>query len=289
MKNFLLKLYMLGWLALSVVFMITIWNVTFSHIFKEYHERQEAVEIVKLKETQSREATKTMFQKIILDSEERVKHYLGYRVLEEQRIKGHFHHIGFDIGPDNRSYCINCHGDMPHDEIKEIRAFLNMHAFFIGCQTCHVKLEGAAKTGVFKWYDRTTGEIVASPVGAQKPGTYKAKIIPFERVEGKLQRIDSKERIEFALEFKEKEKTLTEPQKAKARKMIHHVVSELPYICEDCHKKEGSVMPFKELGYPEERISSILGTEVVGMLKNYTKFYIPRMLHPGVTQKDNKK
>ena len=87
----------------------------------------------------------------------------------------HFHHIGFVIGPDNRSYCVDCHGDMPHDAVKEIRAFLNMHAFFVGCQTCHVKLEGEAKTGVFKWYNRMNGEIVDSPVKNSSPGIVQGK------------------------------------------------------------------------------------------------------------------
>lgn len=118
MKNFLYKLYMVGWIALTIFFIIVIWKVTFNHIVEEYHARKEALEIAKFKEQQKKELEKTLFEKIIIESEERVKHYLGYRVLEEQRIKGHFHHIGFDIGPDMRSYCIKCHGDIPHDDAK---------------------------------------------------------------------------------------------------------------------------------------------------------------------------
>ena len=33
-----------------------------------------------------------------------------------------------------------------------------------------------------------------------------------------------------------------------------------------------------ELGYPQHRIDTIISTEVIGMIKNYTKFYIPMML-----------
>jgi hypothetical protein len=276
-------------MVLTVFFIIIIWKVTFAHILEEYHSRKEALEIAKIKEEQEKKKEKTTFEKIIIESEERVKHYLGYRVLEEQRIEGHFHHIGFDIGPDKRSYCIECHGDMPHDNIKELRAFMNMHAFFINCQTCHIKLEESKKTGVFKWYERTTGNIVDSPVTTSKPGTYKAKIIPFEYENGKLVRLDSQERIDFAREFKEKEKTLTETQRSKAKKLIHNIVSKNPYICEDCHQKESPLLPLEELGYPKERVDSIISTEVVGMIKKYTEFYMPRMLQPGESKKKETK
>jgi hypothetical protein len=285
MKGLLTKLYLLAFMALTVIFIIIIWKVTFAHIVEEYHNRKKIVELAKIREEQKRAKEKTTFEKVILEAEQRVKHYLGYKILEEQWIEGHFHHIGFEIGPDRWSYCIECHGDMPHDDVKELRAFLNMHAFFISCQTCHVRLEGPKKTGVYKWYDRTTGEIVDSPVKKYKPGTYKAKIVPFERVNGKLVRIDSQERREFALEYRKKEKTLTEAQKSRAKKLIHNIVSRQPYICEDCHQKEAPLLPLKELGYPKERIDSITSTEVVGMIKKYTKFYIPRMLYPGEARK----
>ena len=281
MKKILFKVYMLAFLVLVVFFTITIWNVTFGHLVHEYAERKETEEILKFKETQEEKVKKTTFEKVILQSEERVKHYLGYKILEETRIEGHFHHIGFDVGPDKRSYCIDCHGDIPHDAVKELRAFLNMHAFFVACQTCHVKLEKENKTGIFKWYDRRTGEIVASPVKKNKPGTFSAKIIPFEKSDGKLQRIDSEDKMSFAKEFKEKENTLTELQKSKSKKYIHNIVSKKPYLCEDCHQKEKPLLPLEALGYPKERIDSITSTEVVGMIKNYTQFYMPKMLQPG--------
>ena len=284
-KKLLSKLYILGFMALTVFFMLIIWKVTFGHLVDTNHLRKRVEEIVKnIGEDHKKEKEKTgaSFQEAILKSEERVKHYLGYRVLEELRIKDHFHHIDFDFKPDQRLYCITCHGDMPHGKVKELRAFGNMHASFIACQTCHVRLEGSEKTGVFKWYDRTTGEIVPSPVKeGVLPGTYKSKIIPFIRINGKLQRIDTQERVDFAMEYSKMEDTLTDIQKAKAKKIIHNIVSKKPYICEDCHQRENSLLPFEELGYKPKRINAFVGTEVIGMIKNYTKFYMPRMLHPG--------
>jgi hypothetical protein len=285
MKNFLFKIYMLGFAVLVLFFIAIIWNVTFAHILHEYHDRKESQEIAKFKEGKEKKAEQTTFEKVILESDERVKHYLGYKILEETRIKGHFHHIGFDIGPDNRSYCIDCHGDMPHDAVKELRAFLNMHAFFVGCETCHVKIDESSKTDIFKWYDRRTGEIVASPVEKERPGSFKAKIIPFEKVGDKIQRVDSQEKMDFAREYREREQTLTEAQKSRAKKLIHKIVSKQPYMCEDCHQKEKPLLPLEAIGYPKERIDSITSTEVVGMIKNYTKFYMPKMLQPGAKKK----
>ena len=285
-KKLLSKLYILAFMALTVFFMLIIWKVTFGHLVDTNHLRKRAEDIAKnviQGQHKKKETAGVSFKESILEGEERVKHYLGYKVLEELRIKDHFHHVGFDFKPDKRSYCIGCHGDIPHSKIKEIRAFANMHASYIACQTCHVRLEGSEKTGVFKWYDRTTGEIVPSPVkeGAP-PGTYGRKIIPFVNINGKLQRIDTQERIQFAKDYSKMEKTLTDIQKAKAKQIIHKIVSKKPYMCEDCHQKEAPILPYEKLGYKTRRIAAFESTEVVGMIRKYTKFFIPKMLHPGV-------
>ncbi len=286
MKKLLSKLYLLLLMAFTVFMMVVIWDVTLGKLVAEFRHRKLSQQATEIKAGKKEASETTTFKQAILEGEKRVKHYLGYRVLEQRWLKGHFHHIDFDFKPDKHNYCINCHGDMPHDKVKELRAFGNMHASFIGCQTCHVRLEGSARTGVFKWYDRTTGEIVDSPVekGTQA-GAYNAKIIPFERIDGRLQRVDTPERVAFARDYRKNEKTLTDIQKSKAKKIIHKIVSKKPYLCGDCHRKEGSMLPFKELGYPQERINVIVSTEVVGMIHKYTEFYMPRILHPGESEK----
>ncbi len=283
MKSILTKIYILAFMVLVVYFGAIIWNLTFAHIIHEYHERHAAKvdhsspEALAMKKDESKS-----FEQIILKSEQRVKNYLGYRVLEQQYIEGHFHHIGFDVGPDKHSYCSSCHGDMPHDSVsKDLRAFLNMHAFFIGCQTCHSRPEGDLATGVYQWYDRESGEIIPSPVDGAPPGTYKAKIIPFIMEDGSMVRIDSPARMEFVDQYRLNEKDLSEGQRSKAKKMIHNVISKKPVSCEECHTKENSLLPLVNLGYPKRRVDSITSTEVVGMIKNYTKFYMPKMLNPG--------
>ncbi|MGB3211386.1 MAG: cytochrome c3 family protein [Desulforhopalus sp.] len=281
MKWFFTKLYILAFMGLTVFFSVLIWNLTFAHLIHEYHARKGHVSIEEARKLIEEGPERQTFEQIILESEDRVKHYLGYRVLEEQRIEGHFHHIGLDIGPDNRSYCRSCHGDMPHDSVKDIRSFLNMHAFFVACQTCHVKLKDDKKTNVFKWYDRKTGELADSPVNGAPPGTYNAKVIPFIRENGRIERIDSQDRIDFVRDYRLNERSLSEGQKSKAKKIIHKIISKTPVMCEECHTSEKALLPLAELGYPKARIDSITSTEVVGMIKNYTKFYMPKILSPG--------
>jgi len=286
MKVFFTKLYILSFMAMTVFFMVVIWNLTFGKLIDEKQQRK-AVDQTGMQAEKSGKPEDQSFRKIILEGDETVKHYLGYRVLEEMKIEGHFHHIDYDMEPDRRSYCIECHGDIPHDKKKEIRAFGNMHSAFIACETCHVRLENDQKTGVFKWYDRKSGEIIPSPIKeGVAPGLYHAKILPFEKADGDIQRIDTQARIDFAREYQRTEKSLSELQKTKARKIIHKIISEKPYLCEDCHRKKDSLLPFESLGYSKKRADLLVSTEVVGMIKDYTQFYVPRILHPGLSDSE---
>jgi len=286
MKAFLKKLYILSFMALTVFFMVVIWNLTFGKLLEMMADRNTAGQ-AEIAGTQADRKEDQPFKKIMLESDETVKHYLGYRVLEEMKIEGHFHHIDYDMEPDKRSYCIECHGDIPHNKTKEIRAFANMHSAFLACETCHVRVAEDNKTGVFKWYARKTGEIIPSPIQeGVAPGLFHAKIVPFELADGKLLRIDDQSQIDFAREYQRTEKTLTEVQKTDAKKIIHKRVDENPYLCEDCHRREDPLIPFEAIGYSKKRADLLVSNEVVGMIRDYTNFYVPEMLHPGLSDSE---
>ena len=76
---------------------------------------------------------------------------LGYRIIEQPYIEGRFHHIGFEIERDQASICVRCHGNVPHDKSKEVRAFLNMHVFYVACETCHDKHRSPGFDRVTAW------------------------------------------------------------------------------------------------------------------------------------------
>ena len=283
MKTLITKLYLFAGMVVTIGLVLLVWNVTFGHLVQEYKVQKHAEEIATAAANDKPKLEQVSFKKTILDENKKIKHYLGYRILEQQHLKGHFHHIDLEFKSDSFSYCVGCHGDLPHDKVKGIRAFGNMHAAFLSCQTCHAQISEDEKTGVYKWYDRRTGDIVDSPVSDGRPVLdYEAKIIPFIRINGIVARIDSQDKIDFAREYQKAEPTLSDVQKAKAKKIIHAGVSKQPHICADCHQKEAPLLPFKALGYPPKRYQSVVSTEVVGMINNYTKFYMPSILNPGV-------
>jgi hypothetical protein len=281
MKRYLKILALIFSLGLTMFYMVLIWHLTFGHLIEAVSKRHVVVKTAKELAAQKRQNTVESLKKSLFTGDERVKQYLGYRVLNTIRLEGHFHHIDFDLQPDKQSYCNKCHGDMPHNKVKEVRAFWNMHSYFMACETCHMRLDDPAATPVYKWYDRQTGEIVASPVARAKPGFYNAKIVPFERVNGELVRVDSKERIDFASRFIENGNTMSEFQKAKEIKKIHQANSKKPYVCADCHRKEKPILSLRDLGYPRERIDFLESTEVVGMIDKYKIFFLPDFMKPG--------
>lgn len=276
MKRFIATLHALVLAAVVVFAMVVTWNETFAHIlevWQEHTETQQTLEELHAQRLED-EAHSRSFDEVVAEGET-VKHYLGYRVMETTRMEGHFHHIDMSIGPDRRSVCVECHGDLPHDKSDEqdLRSFWNMHAFLVGCETCHVRLEGEQATGIFRWYDRETGRVIDSPTVGTNPVPYTAKIIPLERVNGEIQRVDSQERIDFARDYEEHEAELTEEQQSRAMKAMHTHLAEEPYVCSDCHGEE-PLLPLEELGYSEARVESILGTEVVGLVTNYEEFHM---------------
>jgi hypothetical protein len=281
MKRFLKILLIVFSMGLTMIYMVIIWKLTFGHLIHAVVKRHTAVKTARELAAQKRQNTTQTLKKSLFAGDERVKQYLGYRVLDTIRLEGHFHHIDFDILPDKRSYCNKCHGDMPHNKVKEVRAFWNMHAFFMACETCHIRFDDPAAKPAYKWYDRQTGKIVDSPVPHARPGFYTAKIIPFEQAGGGSARVDSDERIAYASEFIKSGDTLSEYQKSKAVKVIHSVTSKKPYVCNDCHRKEKPVLSLRDLGYPPERINFLEGNEVVGMVDKYRTFFLPEFMKPG--------
>lgn len=213
---------------------------------------------------------------------------LGYMVIEEQYVKGHFHHVGMKVETDNYSVCIKCHGAVPHDRAKTIRAFLNMHAFYLACETCHVRPVNDEPAWIFRWYDKSTGKIIANPaavntVDETRYGNYSAKVAPGKiDSDGIYKFLNGPNELAFVEKYQREEKRLNDTQKSKMKKIIHRKVNEKPLLCDGCHTAEKTpYLPFTSLGYPNRRLSELTSNEVVGMIKKYQTFYIPNILHGG--------
>ncbi len=215
---------------------------------------------------------------------------LGYMIVKEQYVKGHFHHIGMMVETDNYSVCIRCHGAVPHDRAKSIRAFLNMHAFYLACETCHVRPEQTESAWTFRWYDKSTGSTIANPPGLYTSdesmyGNYSAKVAPGEVGDnGVFSFINGPDELAFVERYLGDENYLNDTQKSKMKMFIHRKVNEDPLLCDGCHTAENDpYLPFLELGYPRRRLFDLTSTEVIGIIKKYQNFYIPNILHGGGT------
>lgn len=76
----------------------------------------------------------------------------------------HYHGVDRWFHPDLRNGCITsgCHDPIPHRQSKELRAFANLHATFLSCETCHQAPAASPMSAV--WVDLRSGEAQPAPV-----------------------------------------------------------------------------------------------------------------------------
>ena len=90
--------------------------------------------------------------------------WLGVELSEHPRVPpAHYHRIGGWLQPDPFNGCTQagCHRPNPHDQRKEVRAFLNMHATSLHCGVCHLRSDKEPLETA--WYDLQTGKQRAAP------------------------------------------------------------------------------------------------------------------------------
>ena len=225
---------------------------------------------------------------------------LGFKVIEEPYVEGRFHHIGFNIQEDPVSICVRCHGSVPHDKSKEIRSFLNMHTFYLACETCHMPPPEGEPPWEFRWYDKKTGKAMDNPRALsqfedfyrdENPkriypvyGNYGAKIAPGTITGGSFAFLHDDEDMTFVENYRAKQALLGHEQKSQMERVIHRGINKEPVACKDCHNQTKSYLAFHELGYPLARSAELTDTSVVGMIQKYKEFYFPSLLAPGVSK-----
>lgn len=238
-----------------------------------------------------------MFTRLLAEQETRSETNLGYKVINQPFIEGRFHHVGFQIQKDSASMCVKCHGNVAHNESKELRSFLNMHAFYLACETCHATPEEGAPAWQFRWYDKDTGEIVPNPTALAEIeeiytseeflhsyptyGNYGAKIVPGAGEGNEFKLLHGAKEMLFVEKFITEQERLQPEQKSQMKTVIHRKVANEPVECDGCHTQEDQYFSFAELGYPPTRERELTNTAVVGMIRKYKEFYIPSFLTPG--------
>ncbi len=208
--------------------------------------------------------------------------------VEDEQAWKHFHNYIVAEVPTNPNpaFCFVCHGNIPHSNAKMTRSILNFHTVFLACETCHFRFDPKerAKYG-FRWfggdeniqaaeerygtkYDPNTGRV------RMELSKTMSKITPYKMWEGKYYmvnlRMDSKEAQDYLMH----RTTYTPEQQSAIKSKIHTSIEAKGRECAECHQKNG-VLPWKRLGFDEERIRDVTGLNIVGMIEKYQKFYIP--------------
>jgi len=276
----------------------TVWYGYFMYpLIFGFEEKEEAGESL-LEMLGATSEDEILFASLVVKEEETETIDLGYRVIDQPYIKGRFHHIGFSIESDVVSICVTCHGAVPHDASMEIRSFLNMHAFYIGCETCHMYPQDDEPPLDFRWYDKLDGKTVPNPTklvdiensftnmeGFESKyvtyGNYGAKIGPGKTVDGNFEFLKRGNMMNYVLGYLEQQLLLSESQQSQAKSVIHRDINAEPIECEACHNNTQEYIPFAQLGYPPRRVEELTNTAVVGMIKKYEEFWIPDLLSPG--------
>ncbi len=289
-KTVISKLYILGLMAFAVWYGFFLYPIIFGH--SADHDVEVLVSVEEqggsfLDQTGTEEGG--MIDAALKEQGRTATTNLGYMVVEEQYVQGHFHHVGMKVESDDTNLCLRCHGAVPHDKAKSIRAFLNMHAFYIACETCHIQPKEGAAGWAFKWYDKANGHVIANPPGLTSLdksmyGNYGAKIAPgFLRSDGSFRFLNGDKERAFVAKYLKEKDVLSSTQQSKMKKVIHRNINDKPLLCDRCHTadEEEAYLSFVELGYPKRRMHDLTSTEVVGMIEKYQEFYMPKFLLPG--------
>jgi len=210
-----------------------------------------------------------------------------HRFSEEMR---HFHNLreNDNINKGKKQACFYCHGDYPHSKTRMIRTLLNMHTQFIGCMTCHTDEKKIPEDKYsFAWLNFSGIDVKGPHFGTSiNPDTgflvntddYFSKIVLYADIDNKrtlMEAIEDKPEVQEFLKIKDQ---LSDSDREAIKKRIHKVVRRKGHFCDRCHAPEDkSFLPFRELGFSEQRVFDVTNLNILGVVKKYKQFYLPNL------------
>lgn len=152
-----------------------------------------------------------------------------------------FHKQRAPQSPDKKEFCNNCHLSSPHRENERKRSFLNMHARYISCLTCHFQPENTRLQ--YRWlpFDEKQGELAVK------------RIAPF--YEGKAVPVFSDD--EMTKQLVQDWDTKSASAKAKLKAKLHGPLSKQGPDCVRCHDKRKQLLDLSALDYSEKEIKNL--------------------------------
>ncbi len=215
----------------------------------------------------------------ILDMAEKVEEFEKHR---------HFHSIvdSPSIPENKRPVCFICHSDFPHRTNKKVRALLNIHTQFLFCETCHIRNKPGRRI-VYKWYNPLSENPQGPFYGTgYQPGTDilmkgdggLSKIAPYYALEttGELELAVLEQDAPLARDYMKVRDRLRPEQREGLKNKFHGDVKPRNFECKQCHSEQ-SILNFKQLGFSNIRIASLLSLEVVGIMDKYEQFHMPKL------------
>jgi len=218
---------------------------------------------------------------------------LGYTLIDQDYLVGHFHNVGIKFEHDKVNACVYCHGEVPHDKDKEIRSFLNMHSFSVSCEVCHVDKK---RKWEFSWFDVISGDQIPNPgsLNAKEVGMwtlqgfkkvketstlYGAKISLYNKNDDEF--FSNNDDLGIAKYYMKKYKSYSNQDRKEKKNRMHTKVLKEPFECDYCHGREQEYMDYAKLGYPPRRVKKLNDSAIVGMIGKYKKFYFPEFMDGG--------
>ncbi len=224
--------------------------------------------------------------------------------LSEQRFTERMRHFHNEPEQDlvnlgKKSVCFYCHGDYSHSKQRMVRTLLNMHTQFIGCMTCHTDPRKAPEENYqFAWLNYSGIEVQGPHFGTStNPDTgflvdtddYYSKIVVYDTSSGENELLEITEQSSDVQEFLAIREQLSDQDKDALKKRFHAMVSPKGRFCSRCHIAEDkSYLPFRELGFSDQRIDDVTNLNLVGIVDKYREFYLPRLFESGLSLPDSK-
>jgi hypothetical protein len=215
-------------------------------------------------------------------------------VKSESEKARHFHNPAHTLALEGKkSVCFYCHGDFPHFQQRMIRTLLNMHTQFIGCMTCHADPDKIDENSIsLEWlnysgidvsgplfgtdYDVETGYLI-------KTDDYFSKIVPYFNTGSTKTLLEITEDDPMAVDFVKVQEKLKGRDRASVKKSLHEFVAPVGRFCTKCHTEQNnSFIPFKKLGFSDERISDLTNLNIIGLVNKYKQFYMPDIMERDV-------
>ena len=213
--------------------------------------------------------------------------------------KRHFHHElkNDKVNLGKKPVCFQCHGDYPHSKEPMIRTLMNMHTQFSGCMTCHVNEKKVPeKTYSFKWLNYSGIEVKGKPFGTdidpdsgylQETDDLYSKIVVYSNQTGQEELLEVTEENPDVQEFMKVKDQLNDRDKEALKKRFHRFVRPKGRFCSSCHAAEDkSLLPFRELGFSDRRISDLTNLNIIGIVEKYKKFYMPQLIRTKLPEED---